>query len=668
VKTRLSLSSFAAVLALLALPISLPITVHAQYGNVEIDGEFYELPPPDADSADAPINGNVEEPPPPEDEPIEPVPDPDPERIGDPAGAAYAGDQIVVTFRTTATGEAIQDIFNTHRLRVLAHRRRARRYVLFVPRGTDVRTLAQTLNRHPLVRYAELNYILRPGAIPTDPLYANPTLQWAPRRIGMEAAWDRTRGGSYRIAILDTGVKRDHVDLNPKIARDASGRLLGFNAVTGSETAIDDDTGHGTFVAGIAAAQTAFPDDGGAPIGMAGISPYSTFVPIKINYNTAGQAYSETVAVAINRALTYPGVRVINISFQFTPNMVTPSMFEALRRASASGVLVVSIMGNVGQGYTGYVYPGAFWTVMAVGSTTINDYHDSDSNAHFQISVAAPGRDVWSTTWWTNDSHGVTFGTSLAAPHVAGLATLLLQAYPSMTWYDLRYRIEDTAIDLNQNGWDPLIGWGRINADAATLPKAPWVYNAAAHPASRMVSQPFWALGLDPNNKSSDIPRLLPGVGSAVLWWDPARQEYQQYSSHMVPRIGPGRAYWVRVDQNMSVPGGGAYPFENPNHPAVVHLLPGWNQIGTPAPNPIQWNRGSIRVRAEGADGVAQEVSLAQAKAAGWVEDYAWYWRYWENRNVLVSETAPDALREIIPSEGYWIRAYRECQLLFPRN
>jgi hypothetical protein len=274
-----------------------------------------------------------------------------------------------------------------------------------------------------------------------------------------------------------------------------------------------------------------------------------------------------------------------------------------------------------------------------------------------------------------------------------------------MTWYDLKSRIEDTAVDLNVNagfpGYDILIGWGRIDAERATRQEVKGVTSTLRPGFAQLVSVPFWpGPGLPPNDRSQDWSILFgtaytnPGAGFEVKWFDPVSNQYLDYSDWRVPRVGAGRSYWVKFSggggqftttQNL----GGAHPFVQNSHPVVAHLLPrtpnlslgqtghqgGYTHIGTPGTAPMAWNLQNIKVRVPNPSGGATIITLEDAKQQNYVERFAFHWNSTTQQyEVLAEPGAPGTpagfpvVSQMMPGEGYLIYTNIECQLLLPQN
>lgn len=292
------------------------------------------------------------------------------------------------------------------------------------------------LKANPNILFVEPNYILTADFTPNDP---NLGQQWAWATIDAFSAWDVTQGSaSTIIAVVDTGVQRTHPDLAAKI-------VAGYDFVSG-DTAPDDGNGHGTHVAGTAAAVT---DNG---TGGAGTCPACSIMPVRVLDNN-GSGTLANVANGITWAADN-GADVINLSLGATTG--SPTLESAINYAWNHGVFLACAAGN--NGNSGANYPAYYANCFAVASTNSSDARSSFSNYGSWVEIAAPGEGIYST--WLNDGYNTISGTSMATPHVAGLAGLL--ASQGLSNAQIRDRLCDTADDISGTGtyWT----CGRINA------------------------------------------------------------------------------------------------------------------------------------------------------------------------------------------------------------
>jgi subtilisin family serine protease len=240
-----------------------------------------------------------------------------------------------------------------------------------------------------------------------------------------------------------------HVDLAGKI--DA-----GHNFIACPDTNIpcpflpQDDFGHGTHVAGIAAAST----NNGA--GIAGVSWGARIMPLKV-LNSSGSGTFENVAAAIVWAVDH-GAQVINLSLG--GSAYSAGLENAVLYAYGNNVLMAASSGNTGSNFV--LYPARFPQVIAVGASNMSNQPASFSNYGPEVDLAAPGDFIYSTL---PGGYGFRTGTSMSAPHVSGLASILFGYVTSAD--SVRGIIESTALDIGPVGWDDYSGAGLIQMDAA---------------------------------------------------------------------------------------------------------------------------------------------------------------------------------------------------------
>lgn len=339
---------------------------------------------------------------------------------------------------------------------------------LHVPDGTATRDFVDVLNTfNTHIEIAEVDGIggiFGDEVIPNDPSFnqqyglrnTGQTIGGVPGTPGADIsateAWALHTGtDDIIVAIIDTGVSDSHPDL-------ASKKITGYNATDGSNNT--DDSWlipHGTHVAGIAAAAT---NNG---TGVAGVSWGAKIMPIKVLDLFGGGSETNIANGVIWSADN--GAHVGNMSLG-VPDGIT--YFEnACAYAHEAGVLLVAATGNT-PGVP--IFPPAKWsTVVAVGATDNQDNLADFTTTGPEMSVSAPGVNVFST-WddlFAPNTYTLQSGTSMASPHTAGLAALIWSADLSLTNDDIWAVIEQTADDKGVPGWDPLFGHGRINALAA---------------------------------------------------------------------------------------------------------------------------------------------------------------------------------------------------------
>ncbi len=228
-------------------------------------------------------------------------------------------------------------------------------------------------------------------------------IPWGVRRVKAPAAWDTTEGKGVKVAVIDTGIKANHPELDGQV-------VGGYSAIDDSEAyeSWQDDNGHGTHVAGTIAAKR----DGK---GVVGVAPKAKLYGVKVLDADGSGNLSDVIKGIIWAANN--NIQVANMSLG-SP-MPSETMHRALRYAKGRSMVVVAAAGNSG-GSVGY--PGAYPETIAVSAADYNDKLADFSSRGAEVDFIAPGVDVVST--WPNNNTVSLSGTSMAAPHVAGLAAL----------------------------------------------------------------------------------------------------------------------------------------------------------------------------------------------------------------------------------------------------
>ncbi|MEB3236925.1 MAG: S8 family peptidase [Candidatus Sericytochromatia bacterium] len=269
--------------------------------------------------------------------------------------------------------------------------------------------------------------------------------QWGFDRIGARRAWSRTRGvPGVRVAVVDSGVDGTHPDLRGRLGP-------GIDLVDG-DTDPADPNGHGTHVAGIIGATA---DDG---LGISGVAPGVTLVPVRV-MDAQGEGTVARVCEGIIKAADL-GADVINLSIGSREGALAKQ--ASVDHALAKGSVVVAAMGNSASWQA--FYPAACRGVLAVGATSPGDGLADYSNYGVWMTLVAPGTRILSTLprgrWWPLS------GTSMAAPHVAGVAALVRSLAPGMAPAEVATSLRRGAEDLGPPGPDERHGAGLLNAEA----------------------------------------------------------------------------------------------------------------------------------------------------------------------------------------------------------
>jgi serine protease len=365
-----------------------------------------------------------------------------------------------------------------------------------VPAGETVRDAVEDLRDDPDVAYAVPNFIARASDYtPNDPGFRR---QWnlaAAPGIGMPEAWGLARlagapgGRGTVVAVLDTGVAYQRFGRFRR-APDLRHFVRGYDFVD-RDRHPNDQNGHGTHVAGTIAQST------GNRRGTAGIAYRARIMPVRVlDARGAGDTLS------ISRGIRYAarnGADVINLSLEFDSSVRAsqiPDVVSALRYARRKDAVVVAAAGN--QGDPQVAYPARARNVIAVAATTASGCQAEYSNSGTHVDLAAPGGGAdaansdtpYDAETCRPDLEGKfifqqTFlgsvakfglpagyeGTSMAAPHVSGVAALVigtrLKIGRNPRPAAIERRLERTALDVGLPGWDPRYGSGLLDAAAA---------------------------------------------------------------------------------------------------------------------------------------------------------------------------------------------------------
>ncbi len=365
----------------------------------------------------------------------------------------------------------------------------------------DVMQIVENISKSGLVESSELNTFGEYVATPNDPYYSS---QWYLNQandhdIDMPEAWDLSTGSSSVIVgILDSGTDWAHTDLDGNIWTNSGEDAWSNPTYPDSGNHVDDDGNgliddwkgwdffnnnndsrgpfwHGTHVAGIVSAET---NNGTGIAGIAGgwggTSGAKMLVLGVGDYGPDGSILDDAILYAASK-----GVKVITMSLSVGQ---TTAIDNALATAyNTYGCFIDCAAGNDGDSVR---YPATNQYVAAVSATDQNDNYTSWTNRGSQISVSAPGVDIYSTQ--LNNTYGYSSGTSFSAPIVAGIASLLYSVNSGLTNAQVKSIIELTAEDKGTTGRDNYYGYGRVNAyKAVQPPSAPQnlsYTNVSGHP------------------------------------------------------------------------------------------------------------------------------------------------------------------------------------------
>ena len=313
--------------------------------------------------------------------------------------------------------------------------------VVKVPAGMTEGELAAVLMATGDYEFVEPNWTVYPATDPNDPQFGS---SWQHNRLQSSDAWDLETGGSdIVVAICDSGVDLDHPDLQDAL-------VPGFNAASNVSQAnggnVDDVNGHGTFVAGCAAAQ------GNNSRGVTGVGWDFSIMPIRVSNNSDGTASLFAILEGARWAAEN-GAQIINASFTGATSSGNQSTAVYLKE---QGALLFWASGNAGS----YISPNRPDYVV-VGSTTSSDNRSGFSNYGPAVDVAAPGSSVRSTR--RGGSYGNGSGTSYASPIAAGVGAMIFSVNPDFIPDDVQDILYQSVDDLGSPGRDDNFGRGRVN-------------------------------------------------------------------------------------------------------------------------------------------------------------------------------------------------------------
>jgi subtilisin len=298
------------------------------------------------------------------------------------------------------------------------------------------------------------------------------TVPWGVTSVKADQVQSTNKGAGIKVAVIDTGIQLNHPDLS--VAGNVS-------FVSGVRTG-NDDNGHGTHVAGTIAAL----NNG---IGVIGVAPEASLYAVKVLDNT-GSGYLSTVVSGIQWAVDNH-MNIISMSLGSSSGSIV--LQQACDQAYNAGILVVAAAGNSGLNSVGY--PALYDSVLAVGAINSSNTRPSFSSTGSKVELAAPGVSIYST--YKGSAYATMSGTSMATPHVAGVAALVFAGGVKDTNGngrvndEVRSILDSTATDLGATGRDTEYGFGLVNAVKALntqnnvpgpvpVPNTPPVANAGA--------------------------------------------------------------------------------------------------------------------------------------------------------------------------------------------
>ncbi|MDD5594914.1 MAG: Ig-like domain-containing protein, partial [Candidatus Omnitrophica bacterium] len=372
-----------------------------------------------------------------------------------------------------------EEIFSEAYKKMIPEERKLfRAYKITIPQETSVEGTIETLKNNPGIEYAQPNYAMQASFTPNDPYYSSYGTYgpyddlYGLKKIQCGTAWDTSKGDNVIVAVVDTGAALSHPDLagnlwtNPGeiagngIDDDANGYI---DDVHGYDFAYRDSNptdgeGHGTHVSGTIAAV------GNNNYELVGVAFNAKIMVLKA-LDDGGSGYIVDLAEAIHYAADN-GAQVINNSWGPASRLASDPVVEAAVDYAYSRGCVLTFAAGNNNDDVAYYSPANYSKVIAVSGTDYNDARYDMSNWGNAIHVAAPAVSILSLA--TNENNfGIGTGTSMACPHVSGMAALMLSRKPTLTNEEIKWLMRFSADDLGAVGKDAYFGYGRINAARA---------------------------------------------------------------------------------------------------------------------------------------------------------------------------------------------------------
>ncbi|MFM8980507.1 MAG: S8 family serine peptidase [Planctomycetia bacterium] len=440
--------------------------------------------------------------------------------------------------------------------------------------GVDAKAALEAYRRHPAVAYAEPNWVLRTcETVPNDPSFGQ---LWGLRNSGQTGgtagadidatlAWDLSRGrsdGSVVVAVIDTGIDYGHPDLAanmwansgevPGNGLDDDGNgyvddVRGYDFANSDSDPFDDDS-HGTHCAGTIGAA------GGNGVGVAGVCWSVKMMAMKfLGADGSGSISGAISCMQYVLAQKRRGVPVVATSNSWGGGGVSQALLDTILAHKAEGILFVCAAGNSSSDNdAGGFYPASYdaANLLAVAATTHTDAKAGFSSyGRCSVHVGAPGESILSTT--PGATYASYSGTSMATPHVAGLAALLKSYSPTLGWLALKSRImacgdatpamgTATLSRRRINAWRALTGTG-AEIVARTKPAGASVAVAAGQ------AVPLAALHLGPDGALGPVTASVRQTGQSIVL-QAASPDEGLYTASFTP---PGTGTWT-----LDFPGG----------------------------------------------------------------------------------------------------------------
>jgi len=394
-------------------------------------------------------------------------------------------------------------------------------FVVGLDQTTKVESAISKFKELSEVIDADHDYLRYAMAIPDDPRYSE---QWGLTQMNCPDAWERVRDGNVTVAVVDTGVELNHPDLRENLLpgydfvdiRPGSIELEPGERWVGDTDTRDnnpnDDNGHGTHVSGTIAAVT---DN---EIGVAGVAwKCAKILPVRVMASfvdqqgfVEGTGLDSDITTGLKWAADQ-GADVINMSLGGGRD--TFVWRDAIRYAYSKNCVMVAAMGNEYESGNPVEYPAAYNNVLAVGAIDESGIRASFSNTGHHIDVAAPGVNILST--YLSGGYDFLNGTSMATPHVSGLAALLKACNRRLSNTQIYNIIRQTAREVGGTPFNEEYGHGIVDADAA-------LNRCIVSPSPRTTSLPI----TEYRQQIRDLPNISIQTRRGIVAVDPLERPY----------------------------------------------------------------------------------------------------------------------------------------------
>lgn len=349
--------------------------------------------------------------------------------------SSFKENEVIYTVSSYEEALALED---TYQLELIEYNSRLARYTLL-----PTSDLEKILNAG-FSYNSSLTAIGKPVPL-TDPYLKN---QYGITLTNIDDVWKIEEGSSeIVIAIIDTGIDTDHPEFINRISS------LSYNSVTDTTgiTAVEDDEGHGTMVAGVIGAIR------NNSIGIAGITNNTQLMIIKANNEGLDTFVESNIIEGIYYAVDH-GADIINLSLG--SSYANPQTKTAIEYATSQGVFVVGSAGNEGNDIP--MYPASFDDCISVGAIDSGSLIAPYSNYNEYVDIVAPGTAIYTTS--INNTYSSASGTSFSGPYVTGIIALYLSSYPDASIASVKTTLYSSALDLGTEGYDVYYGNGLVDA------------------------------------------------------------------------------------------------------------------------------------------------------------------------------------------------------------